>query len=382
MHMCNMSIMFNLFWRVLSFAIILSYHKLIVLSIIAAVYGFWLKFRYFRGMNLLSKAIVWLNVHLFYWIDEHKNKHDSLSTRRVCAFIGLPLVMGIFQLVFIQGLKGIWLAVSYFLYSKTPENVKNDIFTGFYSKISIFLTIAALLFTCLAPLTRRLTKENGGLGLSLRKNSVKENIVEPLTEGMPEKTRKIIRGFNPYFTLVALSLIWGLLLVIVHDALLGVFCAFGINALGSSAATRGGVSQIRPDSASIYLAVTSIVGTLVAAPVIEEIFYRGIIAKNLILSRFCSVKTTKPVSVKAYNKPPKRELWQTGLVLLISGLWFGVGHLQFGYDTPQKIAFLAVFMTVFAAMQAYISTIRTRSVLPAIGAHFVYNAIMLGVALL
>lgn len=333
-------------------------------------------------MNLLSKAIVWLNVHLFYWIDEHKNKHDSLSTRRVCAFIGLPLVMGIFQLVFIQGLKGIWLAVSYFLYSKTPENVKNDIFTGFYSKISIFLTIAALLFTCLAPLTRRLTKENGGLGLSLRKNSIKENIVEPLTEGMPEKMKKIIRGFNPYFTLVTLSLMWGLLLVIVHDALLGVFCAFGVNALGSSAATRGGVSQIRPDSASIYLAVTSIVGTLIAAPVIEEIFYRGIVAKNLILSRFCSVKTTKPVSVKAYDKPPKRELWQTGLVLLISGLWFGVGHLQFGYDTPQKIAFLAVFMTVFAAMQAYISTIRTRSVLPAIGAHFVYNAIMLGVALL
>lgn len=104
----------------------------------------------------------------------------------------------------------------------------------------------------------------------------------------------------------------------------------------------------------------------VIGPVAEELVFRGVIGRTVVDSGF------------ARGRDGSRSTMQTLAACLVSGLFFGLPHV-----TGFSVAGLqgAVVMTLFGALLTWMSSVRSRSLAPAIAAHVTLNTAQLLLAL-
>lgn len=112
---------------------------------------------------------------------------------------------------------------------------------------------------------------------------------------------------------------------------------------------------------------TGIVLTLVCVcvlnPISEEFIFRGIIGRRLVDS-----------TLLRDNATAKRSWWQSLLVCLLAGLFFGVVH----FTSVSMAGLLPVLLTtLFGALCVWLSSIATRSLWVSIGAHVAFNSIQM-----
>lgn len=127
------------------------------------------------------------------------------------------------------------------------------------------------------------------------------------------------------------------------------------------------VSLTAGDAAAIgfsFPGAMSIAFSVLASPVIEELVYRGFISRSLVESTFLR------------DANGGRSAWMVALTCLVTGLWFGMGHIT-GADSLSKSVFLFCFMTCFGAFLTWLSCVRYRSVWPGVLVHVTYNAVSL-----
>ena len=113
------------------------------------------------------------------------------------------------------------------------------------------------------------------------------------------------------------------------------------------------------------------VPTLLAAvgvigPVAEELVFRGVIGRTVVDSGF------------ARGSDGMRSAAQTLAACLVSGLFFGLPHVT-GFSAAGMEG--AVIMTLFGALLTWMSSVRSRSLAPAIAAHVTLNTTQLLLAL-
>lgn len=112
-------------------------------------------------------------------------------------------------------------------------------------------------------------------------------------------------------------------------------------------------------SSAPWLFVPALLLTVgVVGPVAEELAFRGLIGRTVIDSGF------------ARRGDGTRSKAQTLLACLVAGLFFGVVHI-----TGLSVAGLegAVIMTLVGAVLTWLSSVKTRSLVPAVAAHVALN---------
>ena len=120
-------------------------------------------------------------------------------------------------------------------------------------------------------------------------------------------------------------------------------------------------------SSAPWLFVSALLSTVgVIGPVAEELVFRGVIGRTVVDSGL------------ARGGDGSRSAAQTLATCLVSGLFFGLPHV-----TGISAAGLegAVAMTLFGALLTWLSSVRTRSLAPAIAAHVTLNTTQLLLAL-
>ena len=104
----------------------------------------------------------------------------------------------------------------------------------------------------------------------------------------------------------------------------------------------------------------------VIGPVAEELVFRGVIGRTVVDSGF------------ARGSDGPRSAAQTLAACLVSGLFFGLPHVT-GFSAAGLEG--AVVMTLFGALLTWMSSVRSRSLAPAIAAHVTLNTAQLLLAL-
>lgn len=120
-------------------------------------------------------------------------------------------------------------------------------------------------------------------------------------------------------------------------------------------------------SSAPWLFVPALLATVgVIGPVAEELVFRGVIGRTVVDSGL------------ARGGDGSRSAAQTFATCLVAGLFFGLPHV-----TGISAAGLegAVAMTLFGALLTWLSSVRTRSLAPAIAAHVTLNTAQLLLAL-
>lgn len=120
-------------------------------------------------------------------------------------------------------------------------------------------------------------------------------------------------------------------------------------------------------SSAPWLFVSALLSTVgVIGPVAEELVFRGVIGRTVVDSGL------------ARGGDGSRSAAQTFATCLVAGLFFGLPHV-----TGISAAGLegAVAMTLFGALLTWLSSVRTRSLAPAIAAHVTLNTTQLLLAL-
>lgn len=104
----------------------------------------------------------------------------------------------------------------------------------------------------------------------------------------------------------------------------------------------------------------------VIGPVAEELVFRGVIGRTVVDSGF------------ARGRDGSRSAAQTLAACLVSGLFFGLPHVT-GFSAAGMEG--AVIMTLFGGLLTWMSSVRSRSLAPAIAAHVTLNTAQLLLAL-
>lgn len=159
---------------------------------------------------------------------------------------------------------------------------------------------------------------------------------------------------------VGVGLLVGLAVVVIMQLAAWLASLVGLTVESSETSTSV-ISMLRwsLSSSAPWLFVPALLLTVgVVGPVVEELVFRGLIGRAVIDSGFAS------------RGDGSRSKAQTLLACLVAGLFFGVVHV-----TGLSAAGLegAVVMTLVGAVLTWLSSVKTRSLAPAVAAHVALN---------
>lgn len=287
--------------------------------------------------------------------DSNRNKNDR---DRKLAFILTPVFLKIIT-SFFTIMISYGLLLGYMLFSGLSFADANEPASHFYNTyLGIPVALLGMAAVMFSPAVRDVVKLNGGYHASLKPES--------LNRDMHQKNTVM-----SWLWIIIIGVFGGMVVWMVHLAMVNGLYAIGVDVTGMSRSTEtaltGDNDPRSPDVGAIGfngITVLTILFSLTISPVLEEMVYRGFIARSLVESRFMRLKDGS------------RSWWQVLIVCMLAGLWFGIGHVT-GQDGMAKSIFLFVFMSMFGAFLSWLSCVKFKSIWPGALVHVTYNLITL-----
>lgn len=287
--------------------------------------------------------------------DSNLNKNDR---DRKLAFILTPVFLKIIT-SFFTIMISYGLLLGYMLFSGLSFADANEPASHFYNTyLGIPVALLGMAVVMFSPAVRDVVKLNGGYHASLKPES--------LNRDMHQKNTVM-----SWLWIIIIGVFGGMVVWMVHLAMVNGLYAIGVDVTGMSRSTEtaltGDNDPRSPDVGAIGfngITVLTILFSLTISPVLEEMVYRGFIARSLVESRFMRLKDGS------------RSWWQVLIVCMLAGLWFGIGHVT-GQDGMAKSIFLFVFMSMFGAFLSWLSCVKFKSIWPGALVHVAYNLITL-----
>lgn len=286
--------------------------------------------------------------------DSNKNKDDR---DRKLAFVLTPvflkIITGFFTIMISYGL-----LLGYMLFSGLSFADANEPASHFYNTyLGIPVALLGMAVVMFSPAVSDVVKLNGGYHASLKPES--------LNRDMHQKNTAM-----SWLWIIIIGVFGGMVVWMVHLAMVNGLYAIGVDVTGMSRSTETaltGDNDPRADVGAIGfngITLFTMLFSLTISPVLEEMVYRGFIARSLVESRFMRLKDGS------------RSWWQVLIVCMLAGLWFGIGHVT-GQDGVAKSIFLFVFMSMFGAFLSWLSCVKFKSIWPGALVHVTYNLITL-----
>lgn len=303
--------------------------------------------------------------------DDNKNKIDR---DRKLAFILTPVFLFIISNFFSLTV-GYIVIFSFMMRNHLSFNDAINPASAFYNKyLGIIVAVIAMFTVMFSPAVKDVLSYNGGYHASLKPDK--------LTADMHTKDSK-----RAIIMTLIIGVFGGMLVWIIHTLLINGLVMLGADGVavdsntsktvvGGLESSNGGSTGGADSSSggaigySTVGIVISVVWSILISPFFEELIYRGFISRSLVESSFMRNKSTG-----------KRSAWQSIIVCIICGLWFGVGHIT-GADNMSKTVFLVVFMTCFGAVLTWLSCVKYKSIWPGLLVHITYNLVSLAPLLL
>lgn len=296
--------------------------------------------------------------------DDNKNKIDR---DRKLAFILTPVFLFIISNFFSLTV-GYIVIFSFMMRNHLSFNDAINPASAFYNKyLGIIVAVIAMFTVMFSPAVKDVLSYNGGYHASLKPDK--------LTADMHTKDSK-----RAIIMTLIIGVFGGMLVWIIHTLLINGLVMLGADGVAVDSNTSktvvGGLESSNGGSTSGAIGystvgiVISVVWSILISPFFEELIYRGFISRSLVESSFMRNKSTG-----------KRSAWQSLIVCIICGLWFGVGHIT-GADNMSKTVFLVVFMTCFGAVLTWLSCVKYKSIWPGLLVHITYNLVSLAPLLL
>lgn len=296
--------------------------------------------------------------------DDNKNKIDR---DRKLAFILTPVFLFIISNFFSLTVSYI-VIFSFMMRNHLSFNDAINPASTFYNKyLGIIVAVIAMFTVMFSPAVKDVLSYNGGYHASLKPDK--------LTADMHTKDSK-----RAIIMTLIIGAFGGMLVWIIHTLLINGLVMLGADGVAVDSNTSktvvGGLESSNGGSTggsigySTVGIVISVVWSILISPFFEELIYRGFISRSLVESSFMRNKSTG-----------KRSVWQSLIVCIICGLWFGVGHIT-GADNMSKTVFLVVFMTCFGAVLTWLSCVKYKSIWPGLLMHITYNLVSLAPLLL
>lgn len=287
--------------------------------------------------------------------DSNRNKNDR---DRKLAFILTPVFLKIIT-SFFTIMISYGLLLGYMLFSGLSFADANEPASHFYNTyLGIPVALLGMAAVMFSPAVRDVVKLNGGYHASLKPES--------LNRDMHQKNTVM-----SWLWIIIIGVFGGMVVWMVHLAMVNGLYAIGVDVTGMSRSTEtaltGDNDPRSPDVGAIGfngITVFTMLFSLTISPVLEEMVYRGFIARSLVESRFMRLKDGS------------RSWWQVLIVCMLAGLWFGIGHVT-GQDGMAKSIFLFVFMSMFGAFLSWLSCVKFKSIWPGALVHVAYNLITL-----
>lgn len=287
--------------------------------------------------------------------DSNRNKNDR---DRKLAFILTPVFLKIIT-SFFTIMISYGLLLGYMLFSGLSFADANEPASHFYNTyLGIPVALMGMAAVMFSPAVRDVVKLNGGYHASLKPES--------LNRDMHQKNTVM-----SWLWIIIIGVFGGMVVWMVHLAMVNGLYAIGVDVTGMSRSTEtaltGDNDPRSPDVGAIGfngITVLTMLFSLTISPVLEEMVYRGFIARSLVESRFMRLKDGS------------RSWWQVLIVCMLAGLWFGIGHVT-GQDGVAKSIFLFVFMSMFGALLSWLSCVKFKSIWPGALVHVTYNLITL-----
>lgn len=292
--------------------------------------------------------------------DDNPNKVDR---DRMLAFALMPIFLGIITKFFVILVSYSALGI-YMLWNHASFNDAVTPVQSFYNDyLGIPVALLGMAVVMFSPAVRDVLKFNGGVHAGVRSESIRKDM-------------HVGKAWHGWLLIVGVAVFGGVFAWIIHTVILNVLYAVGIDASGVSKVTKNvlGASHNGDELAAIGFSgftIVSIVFSVVFSPLLEEVVFRGFIARSLVMSSFLTRKDGDGKGTRSW--------WQMLIVLLICGIWFGAGHISTA-NTLDKNIFLVLFMTLFAAFMTWLSCVKFDSIWPAVGVHVVYNVITIIIA--
>jgi len=303
--------------------------------------------------------------------DDNKNKIDR---DRKLAFILTPVFLFIISNFFSLTVSYI-VIFSFMMRNHLSFNDAINPASAFYNKyLGIIVAVIAMFTVMFSPAVKDVLSYNGGYHASLKPDK--------LTADMHTKDSK-----RAIIMTLIIGVFGGMLVWIIHTLLINGLVMLGADGVavdsntsktvvGGLESSNGGSTSGADSSSGAAIGystvgiVISVVWSILISPFFEELIYRGFISRSLVESSFMRNKSTG-----------KRSAWQSLIVCIICGLWFGVGHIT-GADNMSKTVFLVVFMTCFGAVLTWLSCVKYKSIWPGLLVHITYNLVSLAPLLL
>lgn len=232
----------------------------------------------------------------------------------------------------------------------------NDAANHSYAWISAFgvpLAAVSIAMTMMAPVSRSTIRGNGGFHFL------------PDDVGDGSMGRKSLGAVRSVLSGAFIGMImWSMLNISVN-----VLHGMGVDVSGSSSTTKSvarsfigtiGVSH----EFTVVSGVITLVFSALLSPLLEEMFFRGLLGRSLMES---------PMLRKSDGR---RGIVGTIMICVLSGLWFGIAHIN-GSDTSTKMIFTVLWMVFMGALFTWLATMRQGGLLLTVSAHVAYNVITL-----
>lgn len=233
----------------------------------------------------------------------------------------------------------------------------NDAANHSYAWISAFgvpLAAVSIAMTMIAPVSRSTIRGNGGFHFL------------PDDVGDGSMGRKSLGAVRSVLSGAFIGMImWSMLNILVN----ALYYGMGVDVSGSSSTTKSvarsfigtiGVSH----EFTVVSGVITLVFSALLSPLLEEMFFRGLLGRSLMES---------PMLRKSDGR---RGIVGTIIICVLSGLWFGIAHIN-GSDTSTKMIFTVSWMVFMGALFTWLATMRQGGLLLTVSAHVAYNVITL-----
>lgn len=304
----------------------------------------------------MTRLYIWLSQTISRGISSFKyfisDAYDTLNRNRIILFFTLPLVLMFITYALGYVIQFIMVGIMTGLMHMTWNDAANHSY-AWIGAFGVPLAAASIAITMMASASRSTIRGNGGFHF----------LPDDVSNG--SMRRKSLGAVRSVLSGAFIGMIMWSLLNILVNALYGM----GIDASGSSSTTKSvtqsftgtiGVSH----QFTVVSGVITVVFSALLSPLLEEMFFRGLLGRSLMASPML-------------RKPDgRRGIVSTIMICILSGLWFGIAHIN-GSDTSTKMIFTVSWMVFMGALFTWLATMRQGGLLLTVSAHVVYNVITL-----
>ena len=280
--------------------------------------------------------------------------YDRLSRNRILMFFMAPIMLVLFQYVLGMGIQYVMIGIMTSFFHMGWDEAANHSYT-WISAFGVPLATVSMIITMLAASSRSVIRGNGGFHF----------LPDDVVDG--DRRKRILGAFRSLLSGAFIGIIMWMVLTILVNALY----AIGIDVSGSSSTTKsvtqsmmGVVGLSTSHGFTMTSGIITLAFSAVLSPIVEEMFFRGFLGRSIVESPLMR------------RKDHSRSVPATIMVCILSGLWFGLGHINTA-DSMRKMVFTALWMLFMGALYTWLATIHQGGLLLTASAHITYNVITL-----